>query len=355
MSIELVLYPKKATKEKLRSLLISLGCFKTGHLWPWPEGSIHYAWYEDTDFQSTDGVETTVFPLDEDRRRQFKAAPWALHTRTRASASSFDRAKQNEIIRAARRAFGGTFTNDWYGTNHYTPTEHDPRTPAGRGIAAAYAFAEQQIKSVQFALPKPLSDPPAGAPDAVLARYDPTRVLYNALVPFAVAILEYFFSQTFKVLLRYDQRAQAKLREQQRRVDVADLLAVAAQERRVEDVVASWYSFQSIASIHAAYKDWFNIDLRRLLRRRRKIGRQIRFLDDQLERIIQLRHGVVHRLELDLDISRDQIDAILEAALLLMQTMILFLERDSGIQIQDDWTRISFERRGLNAAPFARN
>ena len=41
-----------------------------------------------------------------------------------------------------------------------------------------------------------------------LAQTDPTRVLYNALVPFVLAALEHFFSQAFRILLRYNDKAR---------------------------------------------------------------------------------------------------------------------------------------------------
>jgi hypothetical protein len=339
MSVEITLYPKTGSKAEIRRLVDSLGAKGTTHLWDWPQGSLHFHWYDSTDFKSADGVEITIYPLTPDEQVARRSAAVALHTRTRIAASSFDREQQNLIIRTARRSFGGWFYNDWHGTNRYTPVEADIRTPQGRGIALAYEFVTTQVRSVRATLPAPSKGFPTEGKLATLARLDPTRVLYNALVPFVVATLEHFFSETFKILVRYDDKAQKKLAEQNRRVDIKDLLAVAGGSKRVEDIVAEGYSFQSLDSIHAAFKDWLGIDIRRLLRRRRKIAGRIAFLDEAWERLIDRRHDLVHRFEIDRGLSREQIDQLLAAALLLIDTITEHLEQDRGVTIFEPWAR----------------
>lgn len=105
----------------------------------------------------------------------------------------------------------------------------------------------------------------------LVSRMDPSRVLYNALVPFSIAALEYFFGNTFKILLHYDQKAQKKLKEQSRKIDIQDVLEISTGTKTVEDIIANWYSFQNIQSTSAAFKDWFGIDFWKFLRQRKKL------------------------------------------------------------------------------------
>jgi hypothetical protein len=49
---------------------------------------------------------------------------------------------------------------------------------------------------------------------------DPVRMLYNALVPFAVASLKHFFSQIFKIFPAYDDKAKQKLARQTRKIEM---------------------------------------------------------------------------------------------------------------------------------------
>jgi hypothetical protein len=174
MSIEIIYYPTRATKADLKRHLISLGFRPTGHLWEWPKGSVHYHWFQQRDYVSFDGVETTIFPVDAEDSHIPTPLGWALHTRVRSSGSSFDRAQQNNVIRTARRQFGGTFINDWYGRNRYTKIEKDPRGPAERGLFLVYERVNEDVEAVIAALPKPLIGE-LSDPLAAFAQADPAR------------------------------------------------------------------------------------------------------------------------------------------------------------------------------------
>ncbi len=104
---------------------------------------------------------------------------------------------------------------------------------------------------------------------------DPARVLYDALVPFLVASLENSFGECFKIMRRYDKRARAKIPQQTRKVDITDLLAVNKGERRVEDVIAEWHSFQNIDSIQRAFSDWFGIHFWKIMRTEAKVAAKL--------------------------------------------------------------------------------
>ncbi|MGB7293339.1 MAG: HEPN domain-containing protein [Thermodesulfobacteriota bacterium] len=336
MSIEIILYPKKARRDDLRDLLVSCGFKPCQHLWDWPKGSLNYWWFDSHDYRSFDGVEATIFKPSE-AEQKYGLCEWALHTRTRSSASLADQEQQNAVIRAGRKKFGGSFYNDWYGKNRYTQVEVDPRDPVGRGIYLAYEFVRQNLRAVRYALPDPTEslDKLEGTKLESLSTSDPMRVLYNALVPFVVAALEHFFSQCFKILLQYEPKARVRLQQQSRKVDLSDVLAIQAGTKTIEDVVADWYSFQNIASIQSAFSDWFGIDFWKLLRRRKRIGRRIKLLESYFNRLIEFRHGIIHRLSLDLELRKPQIEQILDLAVVLIDTFVDHLETDRGKTIRD--------------------
>jgi hypothetical protein len=293
-------------------------------------------WFEQDDFKSLVGVEATIFPLESDARKKYGAGDWALHTRTRAGASSFDREKQNAVIRAARREFGGTFTNDWHGVNRYTPVESEASKPCERGIASTYNLVRNRVDAVIYTVLKPIIDFPKESLLEDLARFgDPARVLYNALLPFALAAVEHFFGRCFAILLRYDPAAQKRLVAETRKVDMADVLAIEKGNLAVEDLVVGWYSFQSIDGINRAYSDWFAINFWSLLRSRKRIGKRVRFLSDHFDNLIQSRHGLVHRFEYDLDLGREEIKQVMETVIVLMDVFVAHLEQERGMQIRD--------------------
>jgi hypothetical protein len=337
VSIEIILHPQRASRDELRQFLADRQFKPTDHLWDWPKGSLNYHWFDHTDCRSFDGVEATIYPPPAEQQEKLGQCAWALHTRTRASASPADKEQQNKIVRAARQKFGGSFYNDWYGKNRYTQVEPDSRDAVARGIYLAYEFVTHNIRAVRYALPEPNEglEKLVGTKLEALATADPTRVLYNALVPFAVAALEHFFSQCFKILLRYEPRARERLKQQTRKIDLADVLAIKAGTKTIEDVIADWYSFQNIASIHTAFSDWFGIDFWKLLRRRQKIGRRIALLESHLNQLIEFRHGIVHRLSLNIELRKPQIEEILDIALAIIDTFVDHLEKDRGKSIRE--------------------
>lgn len=337
VSIEFFYYPKSATKEELRQHLLSYGFMSSKDLIrKWPEGSLNFYWFQEKDYKSITGVEATIFPPSDEIKAKRGECEWAIHTRTHMSAGPFDKEHQNNVIRSARKKFGGSFINDWYGKNRYTPIEKDLKGPRGRGVFASYQLATSQLNAVKFALPQPsIPSIPDNRLNRLLSRNDPSRVLYNALVPFSIAALEYFFGNSFKILLHYDEKAQKKLKEQSRKIDMQDVWEISSGTKTIEDIIASWYSFQNLQSTSAAFKDWFGIDLWKFLRQRKKVGRRIILLEKQFNSIIQFRHGVVHRFELDLDLSRDEIIEVFDTAVVLIEAFVDFLETDRNIKIRD--------------------
>lgn len=338
MSIEIILHPRNATRDQLRQFLEERGYRPTDHLWDWPKGSLNYHWFDRSDYRSFDGVEATIYPpTDEKDLKKLGQCGWALHTRTRSSGSPADKQQQNETIRAARRKFGGSFYNDWHGKDRYTPVHQDGRDAPARGIYLAYEFVTHNISAVRLALPEPNEglEKLVGTKLEALATVDPTRVLYNALVPFAVAALERFFSQTFKILLRYDSTAKKRLEKHTRRVELADVLAIEARTRTIEDVVTDWYSFQNIASIHNAFSEWFGIDFWKLLRQRKKIGKRVSLLENRLDQLIKFRHSVVHGLFIDVEMRKQQIQEVLDLALAVIDVFVDYLEKSRGKRIRD--------------------
>ncbi|MFC1999282.1 hypothetical protein ACFLXE_00805 [Chloroflexota bacterium] len=236
-----------------------------------------------------------------------------------------------------RKRFGGDFVNDCYGKNRYIPIEPDLRDAIARGIYLSYEHVTSKISAVKYALPEPNEglEKLVGTELQALARVDPVRVLYNALVPFAVAAIEHFFSQSFKILLIYDDQAQEHLRQQSRKIGVQDVLSIRDGKRTIEDVVTGWYSFQNIASIHAAFNEWFGIDFWSLIRRRKRIGKRIPFLEQRLNQIIEFRHGLVHRFEVDLELRRQDLEQILGLVVALIDIFVDELEKRRGIPIRD--------------------
>ena len=338
MSIEITFHPDTSDKKLLKALLMELGFQSCSNIREWPKGSLHFHWFSNAEYASYDGVEASIYPPSEGvDAGSPPACPWALHTRTRTSASPSDRRHQNHLIRTARARLGGAFYNDSEGKNRYIKIQDDGRDAPDRGIYLAYESVRESISAVQFALPDPLlgfqrlTDSNLEA----LAEVDPTRVLYNALVPFTVAAVEHFLSRAFKALLEFDPKARERLHQQTRKIEMADAIAIAQQDTSIEDVIVGWYSFQNLNSIHKAFSDWFGLDFRGSLRRRRRVGRRMVVLDTEYAKMIEARHGLIHRLHIDRRLQKHTISELLDATMAVIDAFVDHLEFQRSMHIRD--------------------
>jgi hypothetical protein len=340
MGRDLTLYPKQASRAELKGYLESLGFKKTKHLWDWPRGTLNYAWFEPRDYKSIDGVSADIYPVEADKIEKYGNG-WALHVRNLYSASWFDVVMLNDVLRGARRRFGGTIRGD-YGTNKYAPLWQDTSTPISRGIAATLERVDQAIRAVKFSLPAPAFEPRSTEQMDSKAKqlieftnsFDPSRIIYNGLVPFAVAMFEYFFSKAFVVLIAYDDFALKKRETHSSRVDFTQLLQVSERLRTVEEIIAESFTFQNLQQLNKAYKEWLNIDVRAILFKRKKLGRKVAFLENRIAEIIEYRHGVVHRFELDQSLTKDGYISILESIEASIDEFVKFLEAKYRIRIE---------------------
>ena len=191
--------------------------------------------------------------------------------------------------------------------------------------------------ALQFTLPEPNEnfEKFIGTKFEPLSEIDPTRVLYNAIIPFVVAALEHFFSCCFKILLQYDPKAKERLKRQSRKIEMSDVLLVQSRNKTVEDIVVGWYSFQNINSIHNAFKEWFDIDIWNILRQKKKIGRRLKILEIQLQQLIDIRHGVVHQFSVDQKLRKEGVQEMLDLVLSVIDTFIDYLESKEGKLIRE--------------------
>jgi len=330
MGRDITLHPKKATRNELKNYLEDLGFQKCKHLWEWPKGTLNYSWFDHVDFKSIDGVSADIYPVSNDELH-ISGNKWALHVRNANIASWHDVKMLNDVLKGAKRLFGGNIVGD-YGRNRYAPLWDDHSTPISRGISSLYNHIHQEISSVKHALPEPSIKLPSPEDKSsseffnFMHSLDPSRVIYNGLVPFAVAMFEYFFSQAFQVLIKYDSFAIEKRAMHKQKIDFDVLLEIEKGKISIENIIAKNFTFQNLNHLNKAYKEWLNIDVREVLYKKKRIGKSVSFLENRISEIIQYRHGIVHHFTLDMSLSRDGYIHILDAIEKSITEFISFIE-----------------------------
>lgn len=298
MGRDLRLYPKNARKAELVSFIKSFDKIQTSsHLWDWPKGTKHYFWFDDTDYRSTAGVEITIYPV-RDNERSLCSSDWAIHVRNTYSATWHDVEMLNTILRTGRKKFGGDIFGD-YGKNRYAPLWDDTSTPMSRGFAWVYKMTHDNIGSVSYALPSELDFGKGDTElDNVLRSFDPTRVIYNALVPFLISVLEFYLKNTFIIALKYDATAQDKIEDLRREV----IAAGASDETNTEESIADSISFQDLRNVRKVFRKWLTVDIKQPLTLSATPPEESlwRRLDD----LIKYRHDIIHRMGVDKNLSR---------------------------------------------------
>ena len=95
------------------------------------------------------------------------------------------------------------------------------------------------------------------------------------------------------------------------------------------------YSFQNLHGVQNAFSEWFEIDVWRVLRKRKKVGKRLSMLERNLQEVIERRHGVIHRFELDRNIGKEDVNAVLDLILTIMEVFVEHLERSQRRHIRD--------------------
>jgi len=343
MSVEIILYTKKATKSSLTKFLVENGFQKTKHLIEELNNvnSLHYIWYEFDNHQSSSGVEATIQKTSNEQQKKYQCSEWILHTRTRSSGSFEDKQKQNEIIRIARRQFGGSFFNDWYGTNKYINLDDYPKsTPLEKSLSIISNNAIdklQQLRNCLEGYQNETSDMISKIEHdfikSLFRQNDPSIILYNSLIPFLVSVIEYFFSQSFCSFLKYDPSCRELISTEKLKIDISEVLNITYNINTIEDIVTKSYNFQNVESINRAYKKYINIDIRSVLSCKKKIDSKIFRVINKLDEILKARHSFVHELDLNYEINKELYFGYLKTIEVIIELMLIeFKNKDLKIE-----------------------
>lgn len=343
MSVEVTLYAKTATKNGLIKFLQAYGFQKSRHFLDEMNTNemLHFMWFGFDNYESTTGVEATVLKASEESRKKYNCSDWILHTRTRASGSFEDKQKQNEIIKIARKQFGGTFYNDWYGTNKYTNlTDYRKFSPLEKGISIIASNSLEKLSQIRNCLndyrnemSETLANIKIESMRVMLLSKDPSIVLYNSLMPFLVSIIEYFFGQIFANYIKYNESSRRLLTDEKIKIEISDVISILKKENSLEQIVMQFYNFQNLDSINKAFKKYISIDVRATLSQKKKVNSNVVRVLTNIEAILNARHKFVHELDIDYGLSKERyLDniAIVEKAIELIIQQL----KKEGIKIE---------------------
>lgn len=347
MSLEITLYPKSTTKNKLVNLIKEQGFRKSEHLLDYLDGKdknrLHFGWFGIKNYESFAGVEVTILKATKNEIEEYSCTNWILHTRTKSHGSRIDKSKQNELIRKARKLFGGTFYNDWYGTNRYTKLDdYDKMSAPERGLCLMYENLYNKLwrlKNCLISYENPLSNTFLSMGNdkfsTEIKKHDPSIILYNSMLPFIVSLIEYFFKETFEVLIKYDENAKEVIENENTKISLKDIVAIKEGYLSVESVISKNYTFQNLKHINSSFMKYLSIDMFKLLSKKKKVGNRIFRLKEKLEEIIIKRHQMIHHFSFDSSLTKKEIIEMLDVVEVTVKIVLKSIEKERGWNLEE--------------------
>lgn len=344
MSVEVTLFTKNATKTGLRKFLLANSFQKSRHFIDEMnnEEMLHFMWFGFDNYESATGVEATVLKSSVEEKKKYNCSEWILHTRTRSSGTFEDKQKQNQIIKTGRQQFGGTFYNDWYGTNKYTNlADYKKITPLEKGISIIASNSLEKLSQINNCLNgyrNELSENIANIkPEsmrALLISKDPSILLYNSLIPFLVSVIEYFFSQCFANYIKYDKTSRGLLTDEKIKVDISEVISILEKTNSLEQIVTQSYNFQNLDSLNKAFKKYLSIDVRATLSQKKKVNGKVTRILTKVEEILDARHRFVHDLDINYELSKNiYLDYVSTMEIAIELILLAFKEKGLTIEI----------------------
>ena len=276
---------KSVSKEKLVGFIKLLGFEKQGE---W------FHFYKRDEYKYLYGVGLYLSSTETE---------WLVHTRTPIYCSDDDLKYQNYVIKKIRQYFGGYFVSD-NGKNRYFSVDNVETTAAERGCYAAHFRLSDQLGKIAFLVNN--YDEPENVRDVfkMSGLASPSTLLSNIATTYISSIIESYFRNLYVALLAYSPKKENILSSA--RIISNDYIDIAKGKISIEEAVALSMSFQNIGKIDSYFK---TLDKRisiygvlsKPYRRRKET------LFETLNRVLEHRHGMVHRMGVDILYSKENV------------------------------------------------
>ena len=277
--------PENTSKSKLIEFIKILGFRGKGN---------SYYFFKDEDYKYLYGVILRI-----------KNTPDGLlvHTRNPIYCSDYDLKYQNYVMKQLKQYFGGYFYSD-YGKNRYFPVDVDKTTPAERGCYAAHFRLSNLFNDIRFLVNNYNEDEKVAKMFEDFGTPSGNALLSNISTTYISSIIENYFRQLYVALLKYSEKKERLISSV--RVNNFDLFEVSESKLSIEEAVALAKSFQNINKINTYFLEINKkIDIRGILSK--PYHRRKETLYETLNRVLEHRHSLVHRMNIDIGYKKDDV------------------------------------------------
>lgn len=279
--------PRGNTKKSIEDFIKLLGYKKFGD-------TFYYG--NDNEYRHLSGVSIWVYNAETE---DYSFSIWV---RTQIYASGYDIKFQNNTLRMLKKHYNAYFISD-KGKNRYFDVNIPLKQGAENGCYLAAVNLYHQFFALKIALSKFPKD--LEGEKIMLSHGIPSPNVFNANVylSYLCSIIEDFFRNTYISLLRFSDKKDKIMNTKLSSFDLSD---ISQGNISVEEAYARTLSFQNIQKINSSFITLDSkLDISSVLKKpykKRKVN-----LYDRLNLILEHRHSIIHRLQLDLDYDSESI------------------------------------------------
>lgn len=294
-----------------------------------------YFWTSPIKYLSTRGVELHV-SCDE----KYDSI---IYTETKADRSYYDFEEQNNVIKSLKKIFGG-YVCTGCGSQGYIINDLVKLEQYELACEAAYGTFYNNFIHVEFLVAEEsdkynnileVYDSNPSMKELVVKISETPILQNNILLPFMISCFESFLRDFLTRFVEYNETANNKLFEKSKvKLTLNQVREIQEGNKSVIDFAFENTSFQNLHSANKSYIEFMNVDILKVLDRKKKIGGRFYNVKAVLFEALELRHRIIHEAYIDISLTKDAISIYKDIIRLAVNFIIDHCNSELGMRIE---------------------
>ncbi len=230
---------------------------------------------------------------------------------------------QNGIIRKLKSIYGGHIYNDWSNGTYIKWWDINLLIVERACWLSYHKYYELLMRALLIAWN--LNSEKSNKDLGYISKMMPENNITLLIIPFLVSWFEDFLKTFFIRYFNYSNNYKNKLKWKiDRKLNLEELDNLYNQKISIWDIVSRKFNFQNLSSIIEAYRDYCDLDFKKIINKRRKLNSgKFYNLYDTLSRIIEIRHKLIHEAEY-IFIWKDKIEDYIDVFLKIWEEIVKY-------------------------------
>jgi len=266
-----------------------------------------YRWFHREKFESLRGAWLYVSRSEEDGPKGTKTV---FHAYSKAGRSYEDIQAKNDVVKALRKSFGGSPYNPQEGNCSYLINDWPLLTAGEKACGYVYITFQDNLYSVScLATEFPEITEERSEWVRCSGIHEEGALINNVALPFLVSSLESFLREFFVAYLEWHPEVQETIyNKKNAKIEFSELKLLLSGDKTLAEIEADNYTFQNLNSANQAYKQYIDVDIFRILNKRKKVGDSRRIVREVILEMLELRHKIIHTAFIDYRLDKTRLD-----------------------------------------------